>query len=401
MYSCYARERNGVEEMTFTQRDLENAVAQKTELELTEGDANDMIEYFNKMSADSQIFFHLCRFGKDGSLQDVVWVDSRSRATYEEFGDVSILFGYVLVSRETAETYEWVLRTWLHCMGGKAPISILTDQDPAIRKAVNLTMPESCHRWCIWHILQKFGRYVGKHEDYEAVKDELIAFMNMQRCVAVCVQGTGSYFRLYEERHMWIPAYLKHLFCAGMKTTQRSESFNHFFKGYVDKHTTLSEFVLRYCDAMQIRVESERIADSNTVRYIQHLATDFLVEEVFQKCYTDAKFKEVQRECMRMLYVRRLDDYEVGENQVEFVIEDRVWIKPKYAKKESMTKIQRWYRVCYNSNTYEASCDCKHFECHGIIFRHMIFVYDHCGVSIVPEKYILHRWRKDVQRKHT
>ncbi|XP_021729877.1 protein FAR1-RELATED SEQUENCE 7-like [Chenopodium quinoa] len=326
------------------QKDLENAVAQKTRLELTEGDANGMIEYFNKISADNQNFFHLCRFGKEGALQDVVWVDARSRAAYEEFGDVvcfdskyltnkfhlpfavsvgvnhhrqSILFGCALISREMAETYEWVLRTWLHCMGVKAPISILTDQDPAIRKAVNLTMPESCHRWCIWHILQKFSRYVGKHEDYEAEKDE--------------------------------------------------------FENII------------------IRAESERIADSNTIRYVRHLSIDFLAEEVFQKCYTDAKFKEVQRECKRMLNVRRLDDYEVGENQVELVIEDRVWIKPKYAKKESVTKIRRCYRMCYDSNTYEARCDCKQFECHGIICRHMIFVNDHCGVSIVPEKYILRR----------
>ncbi|XP_021729927.1 protein FAR-RED IMPAIRED RESPONSE 1-like [Chenopodium quinoa] len=435
MYSCYARERNGVEEMTFTQRDFENAVAQKTRLELTKGDANGMIEYFNKISADNQSFFHLCRFWKDDALQDVVWVDARSRAAYEEFGDVvcfdstyftnkfhlpfavfigvnhhgqSILFGCALISRETAETCEWVLRTWLHCMGGKAPISILTDQDPAIRKVVNLTMPESCHRWCIWHILQKFSRYVGKHEDYEAVKDEFESIIygsldadefvdRWADAIDYYKLGDNSWLEgLYEERNMWIPAYLKHLFWAGMKTTQPSESFNHLFKGYVDKHTTLSEFVLRYCDAMQIRVESERIVDSNTIRYVRHLATDFPGEEVFRKCYTDAKFKEVQRECQRMLYVRRLDDYEVGENQVEFVIEDQVWIKPKHAKKEYVTKIRRCYRVHYDSNTYEASCDCKHFECHGIICRHMIFVYDHCGVSFVPEKYILRRWRKDI-----
>ncbi|XP_021731255.1 protein FAR1-RELATED SEQUENCE 1-like [Chenopodium quinoa] len=66
-----------------------------------------------------------------------------------------------------------------------------------------------------------------------------------------------------------------------------------------------------------------------------------------------------------------------------------------------MTKIRRCYRVCYDSNTYEASCECKHFQFHGIICRHMIYVYDHCGVSIVPEKYILRRWRKDIQSKHT
>lgn len=115
------------------------------------------------------------------------------------------------------------------------------------------------------------------------------------------------------ERHMWVPAYLKHIFWAGMRTTQRSESFNHFFKGYVDNHTTLSEFVLRYCDAMQIRAEAERIADSNTLRYVRELATAFPAEEVFQKCYTDSKFKEVQQQCKKVLYVRCIDQIEISD----------------------------------------------------------------------------------------
>ncbi|XP_021729415.1 protein FAR-RED IMPAIRED RESPONSE 1-like [Chenopodium quinoa] len=376
MYSTFARERNEVEELEFTQKDLENAVADHKKLELTESDANGMIEYFNKTSADNQNFFHLCRFGKDGALQDVVWVDARSRAAYEEFSDVvcfdstyltdkfhlpfvvfigvnhhgqSILLGCALISWETAETYMWVMRTWLHFMGGKAPISILTDLDALNRKAVYVTISAG----------------------------------------------------LYDERNMWIPSYLKHFFWAGMKTTQRSESFNHFFKGYVDKNTTLSEFVLRYCDAMQIWAEAERIADANTLRYVKHLATDFLAEELFQKCYTDSKIKEVQRECTKSLYVHCSDQIELCENNIEFILEDCVWIKPKGARKESGTKIWRCYKVLYDAHSCEACCDCKHFECHGIICRHMNHVYDLNSEGIVPEKYVLRRWRKDVQRKHT
>ncbi|XP_021762903.1 protein FAR1-RELATED SEQUENCE 2-like [Chenopodium quinoa] len=140
------------------------------------------------------------RFGKDGALQDVLWVDARSRAAYEEFGDIvcfdstyltnifhlpfavflevnhhgqSILFGCALISRETVETYVWVFKTWLNCMGDKAPTSILTDQDPAIRKVVHLVLNQTCHRWCIWHILQKFGKYLGKLGKYEELSDEL------------------------------------------------------------------------------------------------------------------------------------------------------------------------------------------------------------------------------------
>ncbi|XP_021753244.1 uncharacterized protein LOC110718667 [Chenopodium quinoa] len=61
LYGCFAREQNGVDKMTFTQKDLTNAVVEeeKKRLELTEGDANGMIEYFNKMSAENQFFFFI------------------------------------------------------------------------------------------------------------------------------------------------------------------------------------------------------------------------------------------------------------------------------------------------------------------------------------------------------
>ncbi|XP_021717681.1 protein FAR1-RELATED SEQUENCE 6-like [Chenopodium quinoa] len=388
-YSCIARERNGVDQLAFTQKDLENAVSELKKLELTEGDANGMIEYFQKMSSDNQNFFHLCRFGKDGALFHFPFAVFLGVNHHGQ----SILLGYALISRETVET------------------------------------------WCIWHILQKFGKYLGKLEKYEELSDELeniiygslvpeefddrwmdaiehyklqknswlegVVFEECELILYGCCCGDHRLKSLYLERHMWVLAYLKHLFWAGMRTTQRSKSFNHFFKGYVDKNTTLSEFVLRYCDAMQIRAEAERIADSNTLRYVRELATAFPVEEVFQKCYTDSKFKEVQQECKKILYVRCIDQIEISDKLVEYILEDRVWIKPKNARKESVTKIRRCYRVMYDSSTFEAPCDCKHFECHGIICRHMIFVYDLSGVGIVPEKYILRRWRIDMQRKHT
>ena len=56
---------------------------------------------------------------------------------------------------------------------------------------------------------------------------------------------------------MWVPAYVKHLFWAGMKTTQRVESINSFFDQFVHKHTHLYEFVEAYCEAMEARANEE------------------------------------------------------------------------------------------------------------------------------------------------
>ena len=48
-----------------------------------------------------------------------------------------------------------------------------TDQDAAMRKALHNAMPESVHRWCIWHIMMKFGKKLGSYANYKDVKEAL------------------------------------------------------------------------------------------------------------------------------------------------------------------------------------------------------------------------------------
>ena len=49
--------------------------------------------------------------------------------------------------------------------------------------------------------------------------------------------------KLYEEWERWVPAFLNSNFFAGMSSTQRSESMNAFFDGYLHNSTTLKLFV--------------------------------------------------------------------------------------------------------------------------------------------------------------
>ncbi|XP_057247545.1 protein FAR-RED IMPAIRED RESPONSE 1-like [Beta vulgaris subsp. vulgaris] len=261
-------------------------------------------------------------------MKDVLWVDARSRAAYEYFGDVvcfdatyltndyalpfdnfvgvnhhgqSILLGCALISHEDAESYTWVFSTWVKCMGGKAPNCFLTDQDAAMWKALVNVMPGTWHRWCLWHILMKFGKKLG----------------------------------LYEERMMWAPACMKHIFWASMKTTQHSECINSFFDGYVHKNTKLCDFAKQYCNAMESRANSEKVADANSSRYVRQLATDCKAEVVFQKLYTDGKFKEVQAECLKMLYVHWRRVQKLTHNIEEHTFTDRIWVICKDTKKKA------------------------------------------------------------------
>ncbi|XP_021769663.1 protein FAR1-RELATED SEQUENCE 8-like [Chenopodium quinoa] len=154
IYNCMARDRNRLENMPFAQKDLHEEVAKQKKKIFDEGDAKAMFAYFQTMVEDNSNFFYTYRVDKEGRLKDVLWVDVRSRAVYEEFGDVvcfdftyltneykllfcnfvevnhhgqTILFRCALVSRETAETFEWVYSNWLRCMENKTPLAILTD----------------------------------------------------------------------------------------------------------------------------------------------------------------------------------------------------------------------------------------------------------------------------------
>ncbi|XP_010677726.1 protein FAR-RED IMPAIRED RESPONSE 1-like [Beta vulgaris subsp. vulgaris] len=412
----------------------DNVVEKERRLKFKDGDAQAMLVYFDRMTDDNQQFFHRHRLDEEGRIKDVLWVDARIPAAYDYFGDVvcfdatyltndyelpfanfvgvnhhgqSILLGCALVSHEDAETHSWVFSTWVKCMGGKAPQCFLTDQDVAMHQALGNVMQGTCHWWCLWHILTKFSEKLGMYKKYEEFKEERHQAIydsvseeefDKTWCDIIDKYGIGEdtwLEGLYKERCMWVPAYLNHMFWAGMETIQRSESVKSFFDGYVHKSTKLCDFAEQYCNAMESRASSEKAADANTCRYVRKRVTKFKAELVYQKLYTDSKFKEVQSECMKMLYVQWQGSREVGENIQEHTLRDIIWVICKKSRKEVPTERRRMYRVRIDMGNTEACCECKLFESHGILCRHVINVYD-ILIMVIPEKYILMRWRKDV-----
>lgn len=92
---------------------------------------------------------------------------------------------------------------------------------------------------------------------------------------------------------------------------------------------------------------------------------------------------------------------QISEHEIEYLIEDMVWCRNRQTKKEFLTQYKGGYRAVYDSTTNLVECEHKFFNCNRIMCRHMIKLYDIIGVFEVPESYILRRWRKDIQRKHT
>jgi len=143
-------------------------------------------------------------------LRNVFWANARSRASYEDFGDMvtfdttyltnkyemsfapfvgvnhhgqSILLGATLILSEHTASFVWLFETWLKCMKGRAPRAIITDQDRAMKNAINKVFPNARHRFCLWHIHSTMPLRVP----YEIVCIILIHVTSLMHVGRVCL----------------------------------------------------------------------------------------------------------------------------------------------------------------------------------------------------------------------
>jgi hypothetical protein len=340
-FNSLAVEAGGYENLPFIEKDCRNFIYKERHLRLGQGGAKALHDYFTKMQAMSDGFYSVMDLDDESRVRNVFWADARSRASYESFGDVitfdttyltnrygmpfapfvgvnhhgqSMLFGAGLISSENTENFVWLFQTWLKCMKGRAPSAIITDQDRAMKNAISRVFPRTRHRYCLWHILKKISEKFRAYAQYDAIKSSLRRCVYESQTCGDFEAGWQSLLenynlkdndwlrRLYDERTFWVPAYLKGVFWAGMTTTQRSESMNAFFDGYVRPSTTLKQFVDQYDIALRKKIENEALADFNSFNSVLPCVSFFSFEEKFQQVYTIAKFREVQAEILGRIY---------------------------------------------------------------------------------------------------
>uniref|UniRef100_A0A2N9GC95 Protein FAR1-RELATED SEQUENCE n=1 Tax=Fagus sylvatica TaxID=28930 RepID=A0A2N9GC95_FAGSY len=184
--------------------------------------------------------------------------------------------------------------------------------------------------------------------------------------------------KLYEERERWVPAFLNSNFFAGMSSTQRSESMNAFFDGYLHSSTTLKVFVEQFEKAMRNKVEKEILSDFECFKGKLECSSSSPMEKQFQEAYTHEIFKRVRLEfagrqgCIVNELVR-------GGDEVKYKIEDEACPG-------------KLFEVRFSSSECLVGCVCRMFEFRGILCRHALFVLSQQRVTILPDRYEkLHR----------
>ncbi|CAJ2665675.1 unnamed protein product [Trifolium pratense] len=384
------------------------------------------------MQKQNSQFYYLIDIDDDSRLRNVFWADARSRAAYEYFGEVvtfdttyltnkydmpfapfvgvnhhgqSMLLGCALLSNEDTETFTWLFSAWLECMHGRSPNAIITDQDRAMKNAIEVVFPKARHRWCLWHLMKKVPEKLGRHSEYESIKALLHDAVYESLSKSDFMEKWGKLIEDFElqdnewlkgtfhERNRWVPVYVKDTFWAGMSTTQRSESMNSFFDGYVNSKTSLKQFVEQYDNALRDKIEKENKADFDSFNTVIACLSHFGFESQFQKAFTNAKFQEFQEEVASMMYCHTCFERSEGLNSIYSVIES----KKKFDKIKDIM-----FKVSFNEKDFEIQCMCCLFQFKGILCRHILCVLKLTGkTESIPSHYIFSQWRKDIRRRHT
>ncbi|XP_077228219.1 protein FAR1-RELATED SEQUENCE 6-like [Tasmannia lanceolata] len=421
---------DGHENLKHGEKEHRNFVNDQRRLSLTEGDAQAMLMHFTRMQAKNPSFFYAMDLDEDGHLRNVLWVDANSKAAYSNFGDVvtfdstcltnkykiplapfvgvnhhgqSVLLGCALLSNEMKETYIWLFRTWLVAMAGHPPISIVTDQCKSIQAAVAEVFPTTRHRLCLWHIMKKVPEKLGFLNDNGQFMDMLhnciydtLRVEEFEENWMVMINkynlSENEWLKvLYEERQHWVPVYLKDTFFAGMSTSQRSESINGFFDGFVNSKTTLKEFVDKYDLALKSQQGKECKADYDTWNGKPTLKTNSFFEKQAAAFYTREIFCKFQDEICSM-----------NNCSIRYIKEEGPTITYIVGEPEEHDQkiVVRNYEVTFDESMEKVCCICCSFEFNGILCRHALLVLTNLNIYEIPSHYILTRWRKDAKRTH-
>jgi len=416
----------------FNEREGIIPVDNSKHLELKEGDAHAVYNYFCRMKLTNPNFFYLFDLDDDGRLRNVFWADARSRTAYGYFCDTvaidttclankyeiplisfvgvnhhgqSVLLGCGFLGHESVEYFIWILKAWLKCMLGRPPLVIVTDQCKPLQSAVSEVFPNARHCYCMWYIMQRVPEKLGGLKGYETIKRQLnkavydsLKISEFETAWADMIKwhrlGDNKWLQtLYEDRQLWVPVYLKDIFFAGIIPIRENEGLITFFDGYVHKHTSFKEFVDKYDLALHRKHLKEAMADLESRKPSLESKTRCNFEVQLSKMYTREIFQRFQSEVEGMYSCFNTRQVSVNGPIMTYIVKERVEV-------EGNEKEVRNYEVLYETTQVDIRCICSLFNYKGYLCRHALNVLNYNGVEEIPPRYILPRWSKDFKCRY-
>ncbi|XP_037480462.1 protein FAR1-RELATED SEQUENCE 5-like [Triticum dicoccoides] len=359
-------------------------------------DIEDMIAYFEeKAKADADLFYRI-RLDDEDRVKNMYWVDGAARRAYKHFGDCisfdatyltnmykmprapfiginnhnqSLQFGCGLVRNEDTHDYTWLFKTFLECMGGLAPMNIITDQDFSMCACIEEVFSLAVHRHFSWHIIKKADETLGT---FFADCPELYKAFELSVDHSLTVE---------EFEQSWTDMIETY------QTTQRNEGFNAVLKRYVSPGNSLLQFAKQYTALQQKILGSELQQEANTALKQPKLLTYLPMERQMRKIYTNKIFNKFLEE---IKHASMYTAYQVDANTFKVCsllgMSDS---EPKDPDKE------RNYFVKASVNEGEYYCQCYKFKRDGIVCCHILKVMDIHAITRLPRHFIRQRWTWD------
>ncbi|KAF2318813.1 hypothetical protein GH714_010909 [Hevea brasiliensis] len=311
-YAYLSKEVGGSECVGFTKRDCYNYVNKQKMVLIEAGDSQSLINHFKHRMSGDAMYVYTVQVDQENRMTNFFWRDGRSRIDYDCFGDVVVfdttyhtnrynlicapfvrvnhhwqncMFGCAFLLDETTDSFIWLFTSFLESMGGKAPKTIITDQDQAISNAIAKVFPNTRHQLCLWHISKNAPSHLDSYNSNP----------EFRRLFYKCLQGceTEAEFQatwdrmmdefsglrnhkwlnnLYKIREKWCMALNNDVFSGGFKSSQRSESTNNVLNGIANKSISLTKFVLSFEDVVARWRSEEANEDYNCKKGLPSLA---------------------------------------------------------------------------------------------------------------------------------
>ncbi|CAI9108539.1 OLC1v1008161C1 [Oldenlandia corymbosa var. corymbosa] len=348
----------------------------------------------------------------NNQLENIAWSYASSVQLYDAFGDalvfdtthrldaydmllgifigvdnhgINCFFGCVLLRDENVQSFSWALKTFLGFMNGKAPGTILTDQNMWLKEAVAVEMPRSKHAFCIWHIISKFSEWFSGllASQYDNWKTEFIRLYNLysveefeagwrQMIETFGLEGNSHIVSLYALRMFWATSFLRSYFFAGMTSTCYSESINSFIRRFLSAQSAVDDLVEQVAAA----VDAKDVAGAKLHRKVQRfpLKTGSPIESHVATVLTPYAFGKLQEE---LILAPQYASLMVDENY--FIVRHHI-------------EIDGGCKVLWAPCDEFISCSCRNFEFTGILCRHILRVLSAGNCFRVPDQYLPHRW---------
>ncbi|KAI4298920.1 hypothetical protein L6164_032429 [Bauhinia variegata] len=273
-------------------------------------------------------------------------------------------------------------------MNGKAPQTILTDQNMCLKEAIAMEMPAIKHAFCIWMIVAKFPSWFNANlgERYSVWKAEFYRLYNLESVEdfeqgwrdmvnSFGLHANRHIANLYNSRSLWALPFLRSHFFAGMTTIGQSMVINAFIQRFLSAQTRLAQFVEQVAFAVDFKDQTGE--QQTTQQNLQNicLKTGAPMESHAVRILTPFAFSKLQEQLL------------LAAHYASFPMEDSFLVTYH-------TKTEGGRKVYWAPKEEIISCSCHQFEFSGILCRHALRVLSTGNCFQIPDMYLPIGWRR-------